>query len=365
MSNAPPGVSISDVYNAIDSRLGPLRRDVQLLEVGLHDLRNHVDHEIRRLEEEMREIGQMIVHAIDRQTQAFIGGVAATTLMVERTKNQLESDFKETRGRIELQTESALQIEIGKKVAESTSLRSKLDAFGNDIKVRFEKSIEAAGINRELYNLNFAKIHEEYQNKIHTIGEHIFQIRMEDIAPAEKAARVPYETAHALPIEMDLKRLELRSQNLDETLAMLKSSRLDEVVHSIAELEGALSAYSLGKSQTSASGETADLVVEALVTRSSMQSCVVAGQQALPPEGPASLSLQLKDASLAHFDSPAMHQKLGQVLDQQTSRSATEAERQELAQAAQALREQGLISGEALTLLTDFLSADKLTVVEA
>jgi hypothetical protein len=362
MSNAPAGVSLSDVNNAIDRRLAPLRQDVKLLEVGLHDLRNHVDREIRRLEEEMRQIGEMIVHAIDRQTQAFIGGVAATTLMVERTKNQIESDFKETRGRIELQTESALQIEIGKKVAESTSLRSKLDAFGADIKVRFEKSIEAAGINRELYNLNFAKIHDEYQNKIHTIGEHIFQIRMEDIAPAEKAARVPYETAHALPIEMDLKRLELRSQNLDETLTMLKASRLDEVVNSIAELEGVLSAYSLGQSSPGAGPEA--VMVEALVTRSAVQSSVLAGQQAQPVNANAAVSLTLCDTSLSHFDSPAMHQKIALVLDRQQSRSASQAERNELSQAAQALLDQGLISREALTLFKDFLDADKLNVVE-
>ena len=362
MSTAPPGLSLSDVYNAIDSRLGPLRRDIQQLESGLHDLRNHVDREIRRLEEEMREVGEMIVHAIDRQTQAVIGGVAATTLMVERTKNQIETDFKETRGRIELQTESALQIEIGKKVAESSSLRSKLDAFGNDIKVRFEKSIEAAGINRELYNLNFAKIHEEYQNKIRTIGDHIFQIRMEDIAPAEKAARVPYEAAHALPIEMDLKRLELRSQNLDETLAMLKSSRLDEVVHSISALEGALSAFSLGVSSPDSAPEP--VMVEALVTRSSLHTSVLVGQQAQPVQGPEAVSLQLKDASLSHFDSPAMQTRVSQLLEGHRSRPASPAEREELAQAAQALLQQGLISNEALTLFKDFLSADKLALVE-
>ena len=361
MSNAPAGVSISDVYSSIDNRLRPLQQDVHRLEIGLTNLRNHVEDEIRRLEEEMREIGEMIVHAIDRQTKAFIGGVAATTMMVERTKNQIETDFKETRSRIELQTESALQIEIGKKVAESTSLRSKVDAFGNDIKVRFEKSIEAAGINRELYNLNFAKIHEEYQNKIHTIGEHIFQIRMEDIAPAEKAARVPYETAHALPIEMDLKRLDLRSQNLDETLAMLKSSRLDEVVNSIAELEGQLDVYSLGQSSPM---PASSVVVEGLVTRSSMKSKVVVGQQAQPVSGQVPISLALMDASLSRFDSPAMHQKIDQAIARKTSRGASPAEREELAQAAQALADQGLISREAMTLLKDFLSADKLTVVE-
>lgn len=363
MSNAPTGVSLLEVTNAIERRLEPLRRDVQRLETGLGDLRNHVDREIRRLEEEMKEVGEMIVHAIDRQTQAFIGGVAATTLMVERTKNQIESDFKETRGRIELQTESALQIEIGKKIAESTSLSSKLDAFGNDIKVRFEKSIEAAAINRELYNLNFGKIHEEYQNKIRTIGEHIFQIRMEDIAPAEKAARVPYETAHALPVEMDLRRLQLRSQNLDETLTMLKASRLDEVVNSIAELEGTLGAYSLGRTSTQDAPEP--VVAEGLVTRSSLQANIVIGQQAQPVGAQAPVSLTLASTSLAAFDAPAMRQKVARVLDQKPSRPASAAEREELAQAAQALLEQGLISPEALTLFRDFLSADKLTVVEA
>jgi len=82
---------------------------------------------------------------------------------------------------------------------------------------------------------------------MHTIGEHIFQIKLEDIAPAEKAALVPYEQAHALPLEMDLQRLAVRSQNLDETLNLLKSSRLDDVVNSLDSLKKLLASHSIGE----------------------------------------------------------------------------------------------------------------------
>jgi len=156
MSNGTPsGVSMSDVYGAIRNEIGPLQRQVDQLERNvvqldreLDQLRRYVESEIERLEREMREIGEMIVHAIDRQTQAVVGGVAATTLMIERTKSQIETDFQETRTKLELQTESTLQIEVGKKVSEATSLRSKLHAFAQDIRVRFDKSIENAAINR-------------------------------------------------------------------------------------------------------------------------------------------------------------------------------------------------------------------------
>jgi hypothetical protein len=160
------------------------------------------------------------------------------------TKVQLEQDFSLTREKIEIQTESALQIEVGKKVAEAGSLRAKLDAFLKDIKDRFDRSIAGVVINRELYSLNFKKITDEYENKIRTIGEHIFQVKTEDIAPAVKAAQVLYEDAHSLPIEMDLKRLSARAECLDQTLEMLKTSRLDEVVSSLDTLDNMLKQYS-------------------------------------------------------------------------------------------------------------------------
>jgi len=369
MSNGTTsGVSMSDVYGAIRSEIGPLQRQVNQLENAvnhlereLNQLRRHVDSEIERLEREMREIGEMIVHAIDRQTQAVVGGVAATTLMIERTKSQIETDFHETRTKLELQTESTLQIEVGKKVSEASSLRSKLEAFAQDIRLRFDKSIENASINRELYNLNFRKIRDEYENKMRTIGEHIFQIKLEDIAPAEKAAIVPYEQAHSLPLEMDLQRLAARAQNLDETLDLLKSSRLDDVVSSMDSLQNLLNAHSIGNDVP---GDNVSLCVEGLVTTSNIQTRIVAGCVANPVEQESHIDVKLVDSSLSHYNSEAIGARIGQTLHSHQAISVEGGEIVSLSKASDSLLARRLISQEAHALFQDFLGSDKLKKVE-
>ena len=146
------------VDREISSLRSELRGEIREVHNEVGELSAWVRQEIQRLENEMREIGEMIVHAIDVQTAAVVGGVAATTVMIERTKRQIEEDFSQTRGKLDLQTESALQVEVGKKLAEANSAKGKLNAFINDIKLRFDRAIASVAINRELYNLNFRKI---------------------------------------------------------------------------------------------------------------------------------------------------------------------------------------------------------------
>ena len=114
MADGPSGPSYADLQSLRAELLGEInevRHDVNRLQIW-------VKSEIARLEDEMREVGAMIVNAIDRQTVAVVGGVAATTLMIERTKMQIEDDFSKNRTQLQLQLESTLQIEIGKKVAD-------------------------------------------------------------------------------------------------------------------------------------------------------------------------------------------------------------------------------------------------------
>jgi hypothetical protein len=374
MSNgSSPGLSPSDVRSIVHSEVAPLYREIESLNGRVNWLQQYIDQEIRRLEEQMRDLAQMIVAAIDRQTEvvvngldrqttAVVGGVAATTLMIERTKSQIETDFQHTRNRLELQTESALQIEVGKKISDVSALRSKLGAFGQDIRTRYDKSLEAVAINRDLYDVSFKKILEEYENKIRTIGDHILHIREEDIAPAEAAARVPYEAAHSLPMELDLERLELRSQSLDKTLALLKSNRLDDVLGALDGVHEVLQVHDMGEDMPS---KGVELRVEGLLVHSSIQTQVLAGCEAQADEANGHPTLKVTDPSLAPYSSAAVAEEFKRQLATRRQRPAAGAELVGLSKAAQALRQRGLISDESLTLLEDFLGAGKLMVVEA
>ena len=182
MAEGSVGISAGEVHSIVSSAVNSVRNEL----IGeINSVRRELEREIDRLEREMKEVGQMIASEIrnqtsflggkiENQTVAVVGGVAANTIMLERTKSQLEADFEKTRTKLDLQTEATLQIEVGKKMADAMASNGKLMAFAKDIKNRFERSLEAFYLNRQLYNVNFKKIFEEYTNKLKTIGEHIF-----------------------------------------------------------------------------------------------------------------------------------------------------------------------------------------------
>jgi hypothetical protein len=376
-TQGPSGISLGELNSAISSLRSEMRSEVNSvrnemrseinsarneMRTEIRDLQRWVESEIQRLENEMKVIGEMIVSAIQKQTVALVGGVAATTAMLERTKQQIEDDFQATRGRIELQTESTLQIEVGKKVADATGLNGKLESFFQDIRTRYDRSLVGVGLNYELYNQNFQKITDDYQSKLNTIGEHIFRIKLEDIAPAVKAARVPYEDAHSLPIEMDLKRLSARSANLDETLKLLKTSRLDEVTQSLAALDQTLNAYSDAGLSSRRSDDT--LYVQGLAVSSGNDLTVLSGHAALRVQGAQPVSLQLADDSLAAFHDKAAQQRIARQVPQHTHRAPKPEEVVRLGKAAESLLKKNLISPEARALFEDFLGSSKLSVLE-
>jgi hypothetical protein len=365
-TQGPSGISYAELNSAISSLRSEMRGEINSvrneMRGEIRDLRRWVESEIQRLEDEMREVGEMIVSAINKQTVAVVGGVAATTAMLERTKQQMEEDFQATRGRIEVQTESTLQIEVGKKVADATGLKGKLEAFFQDIRTRYDRSLVGVGLNYELYNQNFQKITDDYQSKLRTIGEHIFRIKLEDIAPAVKAARVPYEDAHSLPIEMDLKRLSARSANLDETLKLLKTSRLDEVIHSLDALDHTLKAYTDAGLAQRRSNDT--LCVQGLAISSGKDLTVLSGHAALRVQGDQPVSLQVADDSLAAFNGSAAKQRIAQQVPQHTHRALQADEVVRLGKAAASLADKHLISADALALFEDFLGSGKLSVLE-
>lgn len=346
------GVSPHDLRIAVDTLRDELRAEFRL---GLLELQAELHSEIRRLEEEMRQIGEMIVNAIHSQTLEITAGIATNTAVMESTRKQIEDDFSKTR-------ESTLQIEVGKKVAEARSVRDKMAAFMGDIKSRFDRALITSAQNRELYNVAFRTLNDEYHAKIQTIGAHIFQIRGDDIAPAMKAAVVPFEEAHSLPIEMDLVRLKRRSEQLDQALEILKDARLDEVVSSLERLE-----HALDSNAVDAPVEARDdgYCVEAVATRSELATKVCAGLTARRVDSGLNIDLSVPAEGLAPYNSSFVSDRVGQRLESASKRLPSTMEVERLAAAAQALRGRHLISEDALDLVQAFLGSGKLRLVEA
>jgi hypothetical protein len=284
--------------------------------------------------------------------------------MLERTKLQIEEDFSKTRTKLELQTEASLQIEVGKKMSDSVSLHGKLMAFARDIRSRFERSLESFFMNRQLYNLNFKKIRDEYQNKIKTIGEHIFSIRDNDITPAVLAASSPLEEIHSLPMEVDLYRLKVRAEHLDETLQMLKQSRFDAVLESLDSLESNLSSqFAIDRPVASASDQR--LAVVGLATMSSLSDDFLIGRDAMTISDKSLVNISGAEADLSVFESRAAIEKISAVVQGCNRRPPNEKEVAAFLSAADALLKKQLISEEAAGLFHDFLNSGKLTLAGA
>lgn len=369
MAEGPSGISAGEVHSIVNNAVSALRSQLM---GEINSVRNELHREIQRLENEMREVGQMIATAIQNQTAqlsgqietqtiAVVGGVAATTLMLEKTKSQIADDFDKTRIKLDLQTESTLQIEVAKKMADSSATHGKLMAFARDIKNQFERSIEAFYLNRQLYNLNFKKIFDEYTNKLRTIGEHIFFIRDNDISPAIKAAEAPLQEIHGLPIEVDLFRLKVRAENLDEALRILKDSRFDKVLYSLDSLESVLeSQFGLGVGNPS-STETLSTVV--LATTSPIATDLLVGREALPVSGGQSVNLNLANVELSAFESKKAQDYLFAAVANKEKRDPTPEEMGALLKAASSLARKKLISEEGVALFEDFIGSGNLKIV--
>ena len=366
----------SQLLNEIQSVRNELHREISNVKNELHreieSARNEFRREIERLEQEMIEVGRMIVGEIrdqtsrlsgniESQTVAVVGGVAATTVMLERTKNQIETDFDRTRTKLDLQTEASLQIEVGKKIADSVSTHGKLMAFASDINSRFQKSIEGIFLNRQLYSVNFNKIFDEYRNKIRTIGEHIFYIRDNDILPAVKAANASLEEIHGLPFEVDLLRLKVRAQSLDETLTMLKESRFDQILNSLDNLtENLNSQFALDVKSGSSSNSDCSVVMMGI--QSKLATDYLLGVEASPINSGQAVNLTHHDILYPELLGKNSKSLMESLLSS-AARIPSNEELERLHIAVANLKKKNLISEENSLMVNEFLDSGNLKFV--
>jgi hypothetical protein len=260
-----------------------------------------------------------------------------------------------------MQTEASLQIEVGKKLADSVSTHGKLMAFASDINSRFQKSIEGIFLNRQLYSVNFNKIFDEYRNKIRTIGDHIFYIRDNDILPAVKAANASLEEIHGLPFEVDLLRLKVRAQSLDETLTMLKESRFDQILNSLDNLTESLdSQFALDLKANEPAG--GDCKVVLMAVQSKLATDYLIGAEAGAVGTGQAVNIVHNDNLYPDYLGKNSKNLMESLLAS-VARLASKEELDRLHLAVESLRNKNLISEDSSMMVNDFLDSNKLKFV--
>jgi hypothetical protein len=270
------GVSESRVYSIVRSEVAPLSRAVSQLDNNV----GHLNNRMNRLEAEMANI-ENAIHAMANTLGSKLEGLQQATrkgletnadhlriandrlLSVESTtRDGLEKNQRSTREGLALATAATLdvksevnfntvsvergttaqiQMEFLRIHAEGQSAARRIIGFATEVDERFNKSLESVTLNRQLYDKHFASIHEEYDNKMHTIGEHIYRIIEEDFEPiVQKPLGVPKVEYQDLALAVDTERVEARSSQLDANLAEIRDQLLTPLIALHADFEANL-----------------------------------------------------------------------------------------------------------------------------
>jgi len=323
-----------------------------------NELKEHVNSRIAELMREISSMARQLERAIETQTAAIIAGVGATTAAVISTKSEISDTRTQLSEKLTLQLRSELQLELGRKLNVARSASAKLKQFFQDIRSRFEKSVENVFINRMEYDERFNQIFDEYENKIRTIGEHIFQIR-DEIRLVESSSSQSLETIYSLPMEVDLYRLEMRSEELDQTVNMLEASRLQEIKSSLDDLKDVIATLSYQKGI--AAEQRAGL--EALYVTSSTgdQDLLLGAKASRSPGGSITVDNSIMESPDSDI-SDNVAQSVIEALSTRQQRPLQEEELEELRKAIRTLSEDGIISPDDAALASAVVDSRKVSI---
>ena len=310
------------------------------LESAINDLRIEFKRDIKTLMKSIESMARQLERAIDIQTAAIVAGVAATTTAVVSTKSEISDTRTQLSEKLSLQLRSELQLELGRKLNVARSASAKFKQFFQDIRSRFDKSLEGIFVNRIEYDERFNQIFEEYNNKIRNIGDHIFKIR-DEIGLVEASCSQSLENIYSLPMEVDLYRLEQRSEELDQTVAILEASRLQEIKNSLGNLKSSLKMLSYQQG-----GETQQSIgLEALYVSSPAGGWdLFLGAKTIRfPGASIDIDRSVLENSVGEISDAALT-RITESLDARQQRPLTENEYEEIEEAIKTLSEDGIIS---------------------
>jgi len=332
----------------VDQRINSLR----------NELKQHVNSRIAELMSEISSMARQLERAIEIQTAAIIAGVGATTAAVVSTKSEISDTRTQLSEKLTLQLRSELQLELGRKLNVARSASAKFKQFFQDIRSRFEKSVEGVFINRMEYDERFNQIFDEYENKIRTIGEHIFQIR-DEIRLVESSSSQSLETIYSLPMEVDLYRLEMRSEELDQTVNMLEASRLQEIKSSLNELKSAIATLSYQKGI--AADQRAGLEALYVTSSTGERDLLLAAKASRSPGGSITVDNSIVESPDSDI-SGKVAQSVIEALSTRQQRPLQEEELEELREAIRTLSEDGIISPDDAALASAVVESRKVSI---
>jgi hypothetical protein len=348
MSQSGGGLSSSEVESIAR---GVARQEAQLVE-------QRIEKKINSLMDDIRAIGNQLQSAIQIQTAAIIAGVGATTSAVISTRSEISETRNQLSEILNLQLRSELQLELGRKLNVARSASAKLKQFFQDVRSRFEKSVEGIFFNRIEYGERFNEIFDAYEHKVRTIGKHIFEIR-DEIRLLESSCSQSHETIYSLPMEVDLYRLGFRSKELDQTVDMLESSRLQEIRSSLDELNSVVSKLSF--QQGFPSDQQPGLEALLVVSSSGDQDLLLAAKAMRSPSESVRVDNNVINDDESQLSNELAHAVVA-TLTRRKQRPFQEEEYIELIEAIRTLSEDGIISPDDVAFASAIVESRKVSI---
>jgi hypothetical protein len=390
MSQQSSGLSASEVRSMIRSEVGPLEGQVSRLDSRLNQLENEMANVERAIVNMAKNLGSQL-GALQQATRE---GLNANASHLERANNRLANVEAVTRdglarneavtrdgleqtkvatlgvkGEVALNTVSVergtttqLQMEFLRIHAEGQAAARRIAGFATEVDERFAKSLESVTLNRSLYDKHFESIHVEFDNKMRTIGEHIYRIYDEDFLPVvENRLKVPRIEYQALPLAVDEERVNARSEQLDANLAEIRSETLEPLLALHADFEQTMkSRFALGKGVP----DQERLLVPAAVAVGPDNKVEVVVDASLRKKSNDAVRINLaKRGRLPAISEQLSANGTARTLSQQLQWRALDAkELLQVAKAIGALQTEGLIDEEYATDLKSYLDTCGLRV---
>jgi len=358
---ANQGVDLSPVYREISNLRRDLERETQRLENIMNQLVSTLQIAISKqtsdLENNAIEQRKHLSRDIFTQTEAVVAQAVLQLEVLHKSHQELIN----TKKNITLQTEAELQIELAKKVSNLLATQTKIASFVKEVDSRFNKSIEGVYLNRQLYNHNFQTIFDEYTKKIRTIAQHIYDIIENDFCPATNAALIPNEQICDLPMEVDLYRLKVRSESLNESLELLKTARLDDILLAFSKLNRSLEETYRVK-VPSISSDTVYIVPGIIVSANDNYSLFLESKMTTSNNGSSiNISFVKPENDFKNYHTENVKKTIIDTINYKTLQVISNEEKQLLINAGNTLLANGKLSFENIELLNEFLNNNLLS----
>lgn len=329
---------------------------------------SHGQHELLQVQRSTHLMTQEQFVAANAQLSGLHQTSAHGFQTVAGGLDHVSSDVKLVDGSVRQMTIAMAQMEVIRVMNDAKGPVDRIHGFAAEIDERFAKAVENVYTVRAQYDQLLATAMSDYERKLRILGEHIFAVYEQDFrVHVELPLTAPARAFVSLPLEVDDRRLQARSDVLESNLLESSHCVLEPLLQTQRALEHTMaSKYATGIA--SSLGEVAVPVdVRVYDQGTGRPPDVIAGMRSerAAPVGDEGTSVYFKLGEQTPGVRAAMQSRSESVARACRFRAMTAAEREELMTAVRMLSDSRAIDPELVEGYADYLDEFGLEIGEA